>query len=213
MKLQRGERRIKSAMPALQLAWMVVYFPMLGSQLVSKHPVIFLSLLGVLLLLMACARRVSLTTERVAVDRPLLSWLSFLRFFDQADGEFTDEHRLRELTHAEVDGRTLVLVYRSGVRARIEPVLNHADAFAEAVNERIASLLSEQVKISERPATTLGLHASSTALLRCPYCHDDLVAFRATRCGGCNTPHHGECLTELGSCSVMGCAGRVKVAA
>jgi hypothetical protein len=50
----------------------------------------------------------------------------------------------------------------------------------------------------------------SEAVVRCPYCHDDVNQDAlAARCALCKTVHHPSCFDERGGCSVTGCASKV----
>jgi len=56
------------------------------------------------------------------------------------------------------------------------------------------------------------LTSRKTSASRCPYCHDMLEDGAAlVTCDGCGTQHHQVCATELGRCSVLGCASLVIV--
>lgn len=49
------------------------------------------------------------------------------------------------------------------------------------------------------------LKSVSSTQERCPYCHEELGPCREA-CARCKTPHHPECLAELGRCTVLGCS-------
>ena len=69
-------------------------------------------------------------------------------------------------------------------------------------------LAFEQALIEAIQARRLAssLTATGASLLRCPYCHDDLVEPGET-CVGCAASYHGECFAEAG-CGTLGCQER-----
>lgn len=55
------------------------------------------------------------------------------------------------------------------------------------------------------PEERIALRAGDTAELRCPYCHDALLAGDARRaCAGCGAAHHEDCWGLHGGCSTCG---------
>ena len=52
--------------------------------------------------------------------------------------------------------------------------------------------------------------ARSLAVVRCPFCHDDVPQDAlAAKCGACATVHHATCFDEQKGCSIAGCTGKV----
>jgi hypothetical protein len=41
----------------------------------------------------------------------------------------------------------------------------------------------------------------------CPFCRDSINAQQVQLCPGCGAPHHGECWSQNGGCTVYGCSG------
>lgn len=39
----------------------------------------------------------------------------------------------------------------------------------------------------------------------CPYCREAIAGFDSTLCPTCGTPHHSDCYSENGGCTVFGC--------
>jgi hypothetical protein len=51
-----------------------------------------------------------------------------------------------------------------------------------------------------------------TVVRRCPYCHDGMLAEEGTVfCAACATPHHAECFSDHGGCSLLGCESKRSV--
>ncbi len=87
----------------------------------------------------------------------------------------------------------------------------------------VTLLVDDELAIVQQGAADRGLQALAAALepppaeqvarlhdggpRRCAYCHDD-VDEAATRCPGCATALHPECLAELRTCPTAGCGER-----
>lgn len=87
----------------------------------------------------------------------------------------------------------------------------------------VTLLVDDELAIGQQGAADRGLQALAAALAplppeqvvrlhdggprRCAYCHDD-VDERASRCPGCATALHAECLAELRTCPTAGCIER-----
>lgn len=207
MRLRDGERRIERVLPAWRLVWMAAYFPIVSGGLFAKFPPLWFAFVALLLLAIGSSQQVTVTDQRVVSDRPVLSWLPFAGLQEVS----REEHALADLDGAWADGNHLLLVSRSGNRFTVGPDLGSSKA-AEKLSARVRAALAElrQVKVSvrPRPAVDPQLRAHAQALLRCPYCHDDLTPALAVACGVCATLHHEECYAEYGRCAVLGCRGR-----
>ncbi|HBP23134.1 MAG TPA: hypothetical protein DEA08_35845 [Planctomycetes bacterium] len=57
-----------------------------------------------------------------------------------------------------------------------------------------------------QPARKAAPQSAEASDLRCPFCHDDMLADHPTvYCDSCGAPHHPSCFEEGGGCSIAGC--------
>jgi len=61
---------------------------------------------------------------------------------------------------------------------------------------------------NDRPAPTARAATAQDAGRVCPYCRFALKpGAEVIECGGCHAPHHADCWSDNGGCSMMGCVG------
>ena len=60
-------------------------------------------------------------------------------------------------------------------------------------------------RIYAQPAPTIRAQARTRAEEVCPFCRDDVLAAERWACPRCQTPHHQECFSLYGRCTIPGC--------